>query len=50
MFTKEKFMTDTLQKLRILQYNVYKLKNKTMINSLYEKRIKNYDILIIQKS
>ena len=43
-------MTDTFQKLRILQYNVHKLKNKMMITLLHEKRIKNYDILIIQKS
>ena len=42
-------MTDTFQKLRILQYNIHKLKNKMMITLLHEKRIKNYDILIIQK-
>ena len=49
VLTKEKFMTDTFQKLRILQYNVHKLKSKMMIILLHEKRIKNYDILIIQK-
>ena len=43
-------MTNTFQKLRILQYNVYNLKNKMIIILLHEKRIKNYDILIIQKS
>ena len=43
-------MTNTFQKLRILQYNVHKLKNKIIIILLYEKKIKNYDILIIQKS
>ena len=43
-------MTNTFQKLRILQYNVSKLKNKIMIILLHEKRIKNYNILIIQKS
>ena len=43
-------MTNTFRKLRILQYNVYKLKSKMMIALLHEKKIKNYDILIIQKS
>ena len=43
-------MTDISQKLYILQYNVHKLKNKMMIILLHEKKIKNYDILIIQKS
>ena len=43
-------MTNTFQELRILQYNVHKSKNKMMIILLHEKRIKNYDILIIQKS
>ena len=40
-------MTNTFQKLYILQYNVYKLRNKMMIVLLYKKRIKNYNILII---
>ena len=40
-------MTNVFRKLRILQYNVYKSKNKMMIILLHEKRIKNYDILII---
>ena len=43
-------MTDTFQKLRILQYNIHKLKSKMMIILLHEERIKNYNILIIQKS
>ena len=30
-------MTNTVQELRILQYNVYKLKNKTIIFLLNEK-------------
>ena len=47
VLTKERFMTNTFQKLRILQYNVHKLRNKMMITLLHEKRIKNYDILII---
>ena len=42
-------MTDTFQKLRILQYNVYKSRNKMIIALLHEKKIKNYNILIIQK-
>ena len=42
-------MTDTFQKLDILQYNVHKSKNKMMIILLHKKRIKNYNILIIQK-
>ena len=42
-------MINIFQTLRILQYNVYKLKNKIMIILLHEKRIKNYDILMIQK-
>ncbi len=37
------------KKLWILQYNVYKFKNKMMIMLLHEKKIKNYDILIFQK-
>ena len=49
MFTKEKSMTNAFQKLRILQYNIYKSKNKMMIILLHEKRIKNYNILMIQK-
>ena len=40
-------MTNTFQKLRILQYNVHKLKNEMMIILLHEKKIKNYNILII---
>ena len=40
-------MTDAFQKLHILQYNVHKLKSKIMIILLYEKKIKNYNILII---
>ena len=43
-------MTDTFQKLRILQYNVHKSRNKIIITLLHEKRIKNYDMLMIQKS
>ena len=50
VLTKKRFMTDTFQKLRILQYNVHKSKNKMMITLLHEKRIKNYNILMIQKS
>ena len=42
-------MTNTFQKLRILQYNVHILRNKMMIILLHEKRIKNYNILMIQK-
>ena len=38
------------KKLRILQYNVHKFKNKIMIALLQEKSIRDYDILIIQKS
>ena len=43
-------MIDASRELRILQYNVHKSRNKIMIILLYEKRIKNYNILIIQKS
>ena len=43
-------MTKTFQKFRILQYNVYKSKNKMMIILLYEIKIKNYNILMIQES
>ena len=43
-------MTNTFQKLCILQYNVHKSRNKMIIILLHEKRIKNYDILMIQKS
>ena len=50
VFIKERFMTNTFQKLHILQYNVHKSKNKMMIILLHEKRIKNYDILMIQES
>ena len=42
-------MINTLQELYILQYNVHNSKNKVMIILLHEKRIKNYNILIIQK-
>ncbi len=37
------------KKLWILQYNVHKFRNKMMIALLYKKKIKNYDILILQK-
>ncbi len=37
------------KKLRILQYNIYKFRNKMMITLLHEKKIKNYDILILQE-
>ena len=40
-------MTDTSQKLRILQYNIHKSKSKMMIILLHEKRNKNYNILMI---
>ena len=50
MFTKKKLITNTFQKLRILQYNVYKSKSKMMIILLHKKKIKNYKSLIIQKS
>ena len=40
-------MINTFHELRILQYNVYKLKNKIMLTLLNEKNIKNYDILMI---
>ena len=50
VLTKKKFMMNTFQKLRILQYNVHKSKSKMMIILLHEKKIKNYDILMIQKS
>ena len=50
VLTRKRSMTDTSQELRILQYNVHKLRNKMMIILLHEKRIKNYNILIIQKS
>ena len=43
-------MTKTFQKLRILQYNVHKLRNKMMITLLHEMKIRDYNILIIQKS
>ena len=42
-------MTNAFQKLRILQYNVHKSRNKMIIILLHEKRIKNCDILIIYK-
>ena len=38
---------NTFHELRILQYNVHKLKNKMMLILLNEKNIKNYDILMI---
>jgi len=34
-------------KLRVLQYNVHKFRNKVMIALLQEKKIQKYDILII---
>ena len=37
------------KKLWILQYNVHKFKEKMMIVLLHEKKIKNYDILILQE-
>ncbi len=37
------------KKLWILQYNVHKFRNKMMIVLLHEKKIKNYDILILQE-
>jgi len=37
-------------KLRILQYNVHKFRDKIIIALLQEKKIQEYDILIIQKS
>ncbi len=37
------------KKFQILQYNVHKFRNKIMIILLYEKKIKNYDILILQE-
>ena len=43
-------MTKTFQKFRILQYNVHKSKSKIMIILLHEMRIRNYNILMIQKS
>ena len=49
VFTKKRFMINTFQKLRILQYNVHKSRNKMIIILLHEKRINNYNILIIQK-
>ena len=50
MFIRKRFITDAFQKLCILQYNVYKLKNKMMKTLLHEKEIKDYNILIIQES
>ena len=40
-------MINIFQKLRILQYNIDKLKNKMIIILSHEKKIKNYDILMI---
>jgi len=37
------------KKLQILQYNVHKFREKIMITLLHEKKIKNYDILILQE-
>jgi len=37
-------------KLRILQYNVHKFRNKIMITLLQEKKIQEYNILVIQES
>ncbi len=37
------------KKLWILQYNIHKFRNKMMIALLHEKKIKNYDILILQE-
>ncbi len=37
------------KKLWILQYNVHKFREKMMIALLHEKKIKNYDILILQE-
>ncbi len=37
------------KKLRILQYNIHKFREKIMIVLLHEKKIKNYDILILQE-
>ena len=42
-------VTSQRNELRILQYNVHKSRNKMIITLLNEKKIKNYDILIIQK-
>ena len=50
VLTRRKFIINTFQKLCILQYNVHKLRNKMMIILLHKKKIKNYDILMIQKS
>ena len=36
--------------LRILQYNVYKFRNKVIIALLQERKIQEYDIFIIQES
>ena len=43
-------MTETFQELRILQYNVHKSRSKMIITLLHEMKIKDYDILMIQKS
>ncbi len=37
------------KKLQILQYNIHKFREKMMIALLHEKKIKNYDILILQE-
>jgi len=36
--------------LKILQYNVYKFRNKVIIALLQERKIQEYDIFIIQES
>ncbi len=37
------------KKFQILQYNVHKFEEKIIITLLHEKKIKNYDILILQE-
>ncbi len=37
------------KELWILQYNIHKFRNKVMIALLHEKKIRNYDILILQE-
>jgi len=36
--------------LKILQYNVYKFRNKVMIALLQKRKIQKYNILVIQES
>ena len=38
------------QELRIMEYNIHKLKNKMMIILLNKKNARNYNILMIQES